>query len=268
MNRETIPQYSYRKKKEWKKALLQSFHQLPPWSIDARLQAAILSAKREASQKQRRQRISFARFLGKQLPGIGWKLWSLQGLFFLSVNAFLSDAAEYLRSPLRLAKLLFCLSVAVFMTALPLLYRSIHYRMQEVEAATRFSSVKLLLAKLIIVGIGDLILLCGIFFAAMAKTSLSADTTVICLCFPFLLAGGGCLYMLGHLSPNRFLAGSLLFCTALLLVFSFLPEACAFLFQPAFAAAQIVSCALLLTFCAKQIHYLISLSSYEELQLN
>lgn len=268
MNRETIPQYSYRKKKEWEKALLQSFHQLPPWSIDARLQAAILPAKREASQKQRRQRISFARFLGKQLPGIGWKLWSLQGLFFLSVNAFLSDAAEYLRSPLRLAKLLFCLSVAVFMTALPLLYRSVRYRMQEIEAAARFSLGKLLLARLIAISIGDLFLLCGIFLVAVAKTSLSADITVIYLCFPFLLAGSGCLYMLGHLSPNRFLAGSLLFCTTLLLVFSFLPEQCAVLFQPSFFAAQIVSCALLLAFCARQLRYLIKLSSYEELQLN
>lgn len=235
---------------------------------DTHLQATILLAKREVCLKQRRRRISFARFLGKQIPMIGRKLWILQGIFLLSAYAVLSDSAEYLRSPLRLAKLLFCLSIAVFMTALPLLYRSVRYRMQEIEAAARFSLGKLLLARLIAISIGDLFLLCGIFLVAVAKTSLSADITVIYLCFPFLLAGSGCLYMLGHLSPNRFLAGSLLFCTTLLLAFSVLPEQCAVLFQPSFFGAQILSCALLLAFCARQLRYLIKLSSYEELQLN
>lgn len=258
----------YKGATKWDQELKQALHQTPSFTNGAHLQATILMAEREVCLKQRRRRISFARFLGKQIPMIGWKLWSLQGVFLLSVYAIFSDSAKYLRSPLRLAKLLFCLSIAVFMTALPLLYRSARYRMQEVEAAARFSSVRLLLARLIAISIGDILLLCGIFLTAVAKTSLSTDNTVIYLCFPFLLAGSGCLYMLGHLPPNRFLAGSLLFCTALLLVFSVLPEQCAFLFQPSLLAAQIISCALLLVFCSQQLHYLIKISSYEELQLN
>lgn len=267
-HRKTKNSLSEKEARTWKQEIRQVLHQTPPFTDSAHLQATLLPAKKEVCLKQQRHRISFAQFLRRQLPMIGRKLWILQGLFLLSAYAVLSDSAEYLRSPLRLAKLLFCLSIAAFMTALPLLYRSSRWRMQEIEAAARFSSVKLLLARLIAISIGDIFLLCAISLTAMAKTNLSADTTVIYLCFPFLLAGSGCLYMLGHLSPNRFLAGSLLFCIALLLLFSALPEAYAFVLQPSFFVAQIISCALLLAFCGQQLYYLVKTSCYEELQLN
>lgn len=153
------------------------------------------------------------------------------------------------------------------MTALPLLYRSARWRMQEIEAAARFSSIKLLLSKLIVIAIGDLSLLGGIFLTALVKTSLRADTIVIYLCFPFLLAGGGCLFMLGHFPPGRFLTGSLLFCSALALTFAFLPEQRRLLFQPTFSAGWAVVCGLLFAFCAHQIRYLIKTSTYVEMQL-
>lgn len=248
--------------------LRQALHQFPSAVDDVHLHTAILAAQKEVCLKQHRKRISFARFLWKQIPLIGWKLWVLQGIFLLLAYGVFSAPAEYLHSPLRLAKRLFCLSIAVFMTALPLLCRSVRWRMQEIEAAARFSSVKLLLARLIVIGIGDLSLLCGLFLIVLAKTSLSADTAVIYLCFPFLLMCGGCLFMLGHLPPGCFLTGSLLLCTTLLLAFSVLPGQCAFLFQPAFGTARIVSCALLSAFCIWQLRCLIKVSSYEELQLN
>lgn len=266
---------AFAKKKENKRTspeqfLKQSLHQPLPAVNHAHLYATILLVQKEVCRKQRQQHISFARFLGKMIPAIGWKLWFLQGIFLLAFYGygFCFDPAEYLQSPPRLAKRLFCLSIAVFMTALPLLYRSVRWRMQEIEAAAHFSSVKLLLAKLIVVGIGDISLLSGIFLATVVKTPLPADTAVLYLCIPFLLACAGCLFMLGHFPPDRFLSGSLLFCTALLLTFSVLPAQCAFLFQPSFSAARIILCALLFTFCAQQLRYLIKVSSYEELQLN
>ncbi|MDE6603239.1 MAG: hypothetical protein K2K90_14020 [Lachnospiraceae bacterium] len=247
--------------------LKQSLHQIPSVTDDSHLQATILLARREACRKQNRKRISFTCFLRKQLPWIGWKLWSMQGIFLLSAYGLLASSSDYLRSPLRLAKLLFCLSVAVFMTALPLLYRPVRYQMHEIEATARFSSVKLLLAKLIAIGIGDVSLLTGIFFTALAKTSLSADGAVIYLSVPFLLTCSGCLFMLGHFPPRRFLVGSTLFCSVLILAASFLPGQYTLLFHPSFSAVQIPLCALLSAFCAYQLRYIIKTSSYEELQL-
>ncbi len=247
--------------------LRQSLHQPAPAVNDAHLRATILRSRKEVLQRQNRKRISFARFLGKQIPLIGWKLWGFQAVFLLSVYGVLSDFSDYLKSPLHLAKLLFCLSVVVVMTALPLLYRSFRYQMQEIEAAARFSSVKLLLARLIVISIGDLSLLGGILLAALAKTSLSADSAVIYLCLPFLLSGSGCLFMLGHLPPGRFFAGSLFFCFALILVTAVLPGQYALLFHPSFSAVRGILCVLLSVFCAHQFRYLIKTSSYEEMQI-
>ena len=247
--------------------LQQSMHRLPSVTNEAHLHATILLARKEVSQKQRRRRISFIHFLGKQLSFIGWKIWSIQGLFLLSVYGLYSDFVDYLWTPLRLAKLLFCLSIAVFMTALPLLCRSVRYRMQEIETAARFSSVKLLLARLIVIGVGDITLLSGIFLFTLAKTSLPAGSAVFYLCFPFLLAGGGCLFMLGHFPPGKFLAGSFLFCSALILACSVLSGQHAFWHLQAPPAAQFMICALLAAFCAGQLRYIIRTSSYEEMQL-
>lgn len=247
--------------------LMHSLHQTSLAVNDTHLRTTILLSRKEVFQKQNRKRISLARFLVKQIPLIGWKLWGFQAVFLLSVYGVLSDLSDYLKSPPRLAKLLFCLSIMVVMTALPLLYRSIRWQMQELETTTHFSLIKLLLARLIVIGIGDLSLLGGILLTALAKTSLSADSAVIYLCLPFLLSGSGCLFMLGHFPPGRFLAGSLLFCSALILVFAGLPLQCALLFHPAFSAVRIILCVLLFAFCAYQFRYIIKFSSYEEMQL-
>lgn len=247
--------------------LRHSLHQAPAIPDDSHMHAVILLARREACRKTARERISFAYFLRKQIPLIGWRVWSLQFLLLLAACGVLSDLSDFLKSPLHLAKLLFCLSIMVFMTALPPLYRSVRYRMQEIETAARFSLIRLLLARLIVIGIGDFALLGCMLFTALAKTSLSADTAVIYLCLPFLLACSGCLFMLGHFPPDRFLAGSLLFCSALMLACAVLPGQYALLFHPSFSAARIVLCVLLSAFCAYQFRYIIKSSPYEEMQL-
>ena len=267
MKSEPLKNNPFYKEAEIEQKLSQSLQQVPSILDDSHLQAVTLLVRQEICRKQMRKRISFTCLLRKQIPLIGWKLWGLQGLFFLAVYAVLSDFSDYLKSPLHLAKLLFCLSVMVVMTALPLLYRSFRYRMQEIEAAARFSSVKLLLARLIVISIGDLSLLGGILLAALAKTSLSADCAVIYLCLPFLLSGSGCLFMLGHLPPGRFFAGSLLFCSVLILVTAVLPGQYALLFHPSSSAVRVILCVLLSVFCAHQFRYIIKISSYEEMQL-
>ncbi len=245
----------------------QSLHQPPSVTDDAHMHDTVLLLRKEICRKRDRRRISFVCFVGKQLSLIGWKLWSIQGVFLLLTCRVLSGFPDVLNRPQSLAKLLFCLSVAVFMTALPLLGRSVRYQMQEVEAASLFSSVKLLLAKLIVIGIGDLSLLALIFFFTLIKTDLPAQNAAFYLCFPFLLASSGCLFMLGHFPPGKFLTGSLLFCPALILVFSVLPGPRASLFQPSFSKGWFLVCILLFAFCASQLCYIVKASSYEEMQL-
>lgn len=247
--------------------LRHTLHQTPAIYDEKHFENTILLTQKELFLKQNRGRISFTRFLAKQIRFIGWKIWILQGISLLTMSLLIPRFYEDSITLQRMIKRLVCLSILIFMAALPLLYRSVRYRMQEIEAASRFSGVKLLLARLIVIGIGDICLLTGIFISTMIKTLLPADSVFFCLCFPFLLSGSVCLYMLGHLSPRQFLAGSFLFCSLFVFLFAVTPGQYAFLYLPSLSAARAILCAFLLAFCVWQLRYIIKTSSYEELQL-
>lgn len=228
-----------------------------------------LLAEKEACLKQKRARISFISFLFMQIRFIGFKIWSVQVIFLLFVSGMFNrlygvDSSE---TPLSTARLLFCLSILVLMTALPFLYRSVRYRMQEIEAAARFSCVKLLMAKLAMVGIGDLFILSGIFCITIWKTSLQADSALLYLCFPFLLAGSGCLFILGHFTPKQFFTGSMGLCSFLILAASILFRHSTMLFCRSFSAGWIAACIFLAAFCGWQFRYILYRSSYTEMQI-
>ncbi len=227
----------------------------------------ILLVKEEARRKKKRERFSFLRFLIMQGKYIGWKIWGVQGMVLLIISYLLTCFYHYRVSPPFVAKLMFYLSVLVFMTALPFIYRSVRYQMQEIEAATRFSSVKLLMARLIIIFIGDVFMMSGIFFTTIIKTSLQADSILLYLCFPFLLVSSGCLFMLGHLTPKHFLTGSMGLCLFFIIIISGLPGQYGALFQQSFSVRWLAVCLLLISFCIKQFYYITHHSCYTEMQI-
>ena len=226
------------KEQDLEKKLKRALHQ--PYTIanEKHFENTILLVKEEACQKKKRERISFSRFLIMQTKYIGWKIWSIQGIFLLFISYLLTCFYDYRESPQFVAKLLFCFSILLFMTALPFIYRSVHYQMQEIEAATRFSSVKLLMAKLIIIGIGDVFMMSGIFFTTIVKTSLQADCIILYLCFPFLLVSSGCLFMLGHFTPKHFLTGSIGLCLFFMIIIPGILGQYEVLFQQSFSVSM------------------------------
>ena len=223
------------------------------------MSATVLLARKEAY--SRRQRLSFPQFLSMQIRFIGLKVWAVQGASLLAVCWLLSQlfGQGYWKG------LLACLSLLTFMTAPPFLYRSIRYRMQEVEAAARFSSVRLLMARLIIIGIGDATLLSGVLLTAAAKTALLPSSSVVSVAFPFLLASSGCLYLLGHVCPRQFLAGSMGLCSFLLMVLSLAQRHFHLFFR--LSPGWIAVCALLIAFCCHQFHHLLHNCAYAEMQV-
>ena len=136
------------------KNLKQSLQQAPAGIHEKHLENTILLARKEAGLRKRRKRISFMGFLSGQIAFIGWKIWIIQGFFLCILHGMLVRFYEYYVTPQTMVKLLFCLSILVFMSVLPLLYRSVRYQMQEIEAVSRFSCGKLLLSRLLIIGIG------------------------------------------------------------------------------------------------------------------
>lgn len=252
-------------KKEFETRLRQAFQEADVAVRSSSVSAAVLLARKESY--FRRQRLSFPQFLSMQIRFIGWKVWAAQGASLLAVCWLLSHlfGQGYWKEPQSVAGLLICLSLFTFMAAPPFLYRSIRYRMQEVEAAARFSSARLLMARLIIIGIGDAILLSGILLTAAVKTALQPSSAVVSVAFPFLLASSGCLYLLGHVSPRQFLAGSMGLCGFLLVGLSLAHRHFHLFFR--LSPGWIGVCALLIAFCCHQFHYLLHNCAYAEMQV-
>lgn len=251
---------------QFKASLREALHQPDLTADRKRLETTLLLAERQAQQIQLRKRISFARFFVAQVRFIGWKIWTLQGLFLIVFHALLFRLYRE-NEPRYLVSLLFCLSVFVLMTALPFLYRSVRYRMQEVESAARFSLVKLLSAKLAMIGIGDLLVFSGIFAVTLRRTSLPAESIFISLCFPFLLACSGCLFLLGHLDPKSFFIGSIGLCSFLILLAVLFLRHYESVLNDSLSGKWLVACMLLLFICILECRHVICRSSYAEMQL-
>lgn len=256
-----------KEKENFEKKLRYALHEHPVTVREEHFESTILLSRKEADLRNKRVRISYARFWWMQIKFIGWKIWGMQFAFLFVINGIVSHYCNRSENLRYMTRLLSCMSILIFMTALPFLYRSVRYRMQEVEAASRFSAVKLLAARLAVVGIGNAVLLGGMLAVTVIRTSLQAGSVVLYLYFPFLLAGGGCLFMLGHLSPEKFLAGSVGLCAVLLLGAAAVPKHFEIIFRQSFSAGWLAVCVALLIFCAEQFHYIVYRSSYMELQV-
>lgn len=226
-------------------------------------------AKKELSQKTELERIGFAQFLCAQVRFIGWRIWLAQAILLAVICGFLaaSMGEYYLINPRYAAQALCCLSVLVLMTALPFISRALKYKMHEIEAATRFSSVRLLMARLLIIGVGDLFALCGFWCVATLKTPLPAGSALLYSLFPFLLASCGLLFLLGNLPAARFAVGSTAMCCALLTVYALLGRLYPAFYRQTFTALWIVVCAALAALCVIQARQIVNRARYTELQL-
>lgn len=179
-------------------------------------QTATLAAQAAATHAPR-ERLRFAAFLGIQVRFIGWKIWLLQAFCLLAAHSVLEVLlGHYYFLEARIAaQCLGCLSVLVMLTALPFIRTATLYRMQELESATRCSSLRLLMAKLILVGLGDVAMLAALWIYALVCTPLSAQALPFCLFVPFLAAASGGLTLLTHVTPRTFNLASLGWCALL-----------------------------------------------------
>lgn len=255
------------KDRNFEQQLTQSLHAIP--QMENRLDRTRSLARQQACNRNHRKRIPFRRFLKKQVRYIGWPLWSVQILMLLIFDRMLTQlyGERFWDSPTSVARLLFCVSTLVSMMALPLLYRARKYRMQEIESAAYFSSTRLLMAKLAVIGIGDILLLAGMFLMTMVRTSMEAGNLTFYLVLPFLVMSAAYLYMMGHCSGDGFFMGSIALGTAMLLAAVVLPGRWLPMFHQRMTLGWILCTLGLLAFSAGQLRYLLRCSPYAELQV-
>ena len=232
------------------------------------LQKTISLAKNEWKERVVRPRITFSKFLAAQIKFVGWKIWLAQAIVVLCLSFLLVYLGDYILNNPRNGALLLCsISILVLMSAFPFIQRSVRYKMYEIETATRFSATKQLLAKLLIIGIGDISMLSSILCVAIINTPLETKSILLYLLLPFLIASSGLLYLIGHTPIEKISQNSVVICMVLFLAFTILGKTYPIVFQQTFSFKWAAICVILILFCIYQIRYILYRSSYEEMQL-
>lgn len=233
------------------------------------LQQTLFLARQELRQKPNYKHIKFQTFFVSQIRFIGWKIWAMQGFLLVLLCSALSISFgnTFLHNQRYVVMILCSVAILVLMTAIPFIHRALRYKMHEIELSTYFSSIRLLVAKLLIISIGDIFMLSSILFLTVIKTSLNIGNVLLYLLLPFLAASCGCLYLIGHISAERFSSYctgmcGLLFC-GLVMLNRFYP----IFFNSHFFDCWVIICFLLLFFCIHQFCYIIYRSPYAEMQL-
>ncbi len=235
-----------------------------PAHIRETLSLAQISLARKTAPK----RLSYWGFLGTQVRFIGWKIWLYQAVtLMLLTGVVFSLFLSFTDNSKSVGILLSGCSFLIFLTALPFLYRSRRYQMIEVEMAAKVSGSKQLGAKLLIICIGDLSMLCSLFCFALARTDLEPGSVLLCLLLPFLASASGLLYLIGHTPGAKLMQNSVVVCGSLFLGSALLMDLPPiFLSSKAYPLWALV-CILLALSCVFQTHGIFHDSSYEEVQL-
>lgn len=217
-----------------------------------------------SEEKRARRRIGFLAFLRRQMRFIYWKIWLVQGgMLFLLYGIFMSLFDSFFarrQTPFFLC----CFSILIMLSAVPILYRSTRYTMYEVELASRFSMIKLLVAKLLAIGTGNMVLLGTVLFLTVLKTTMQIESALLYIIVSYLAAASGFLYLLGHIPAEKMQAGSIGLGCALFFLLVCLKEFCPAFFAQTFSAGWIAVSFMLFLFCIWQFRYLVCYSAYAQ----
>lgn len=255
-------------KTNFKDMLERSLHS-PEIEVDkSHLQHTLLSVRREMLAKQSNNHITFRNFLILQIRFIAWKIWLQQGLVLVILSFIFTSFVKANFYDKRYIAILLCnLSIVILMTSIPLIQRSIYYQMHECESASYFSTARLLMAKLLIIGIGDIIMLGGLLLITIWSTYLNIGSALLYLILPFLLALCCYLYLLGHIPAKWFSSYCIGLCSLLYLCIVLLNRFVPVFFQQNFSIGWKIVCLLFVFLCFSQLRYIIYDSEYAELQL-
>lgn len=242
-------------KQHLRSALNPSYIQADP----SHLEQTLLRTRQELYRKSSRKRIGFSAFLMMQIRFTGWRIWLAQGALAILLCSILSASFEQMHVyEIRyIFKYLCVTALLAVLTAVPFICRPLHYKMNEIEAAAFFSSARLLTAKLMIVGTGDVFMLGVVLFLTIQKTQLNAGSVFLYLAFPFLAAVSMLLYLIGHLPAKSFSSYFLGSCMLLFSGMLLLSRACPNVFQQSFSIFWTAVCTVLLIFCTSQFRYII-----------
>lgn len=252
------------KRSEFETRLRTALHTTQAQSFPPELPARL---RQELLKKRRFEPVGFSVFFKQQIRFIGWKIWLFQAMLLaLLLGIFWNPVWDGIGAG-TVAGLLCGFALVVSAVAVPVVCRSLHYGMHELEGTTYFSAGQVLLAKLLLVGVGDGAMLLVIAAAAASGRGLAMSEAVLYVAVPFLMGSCGLLWLMRHAEASRFLPYSLglygLLGAAILAARQNLPE----LFQQTLSAPWILIMAVLAVFGWHQMNQILRRTTYAELQL-
>lgn len=151
----------------------------------------------------------------RQIPYMGKQTWMLQVMlsFFLMAvwkmqMLILRDAqmtGDLSGASFRISVFLCMSGLLAAWSNVPLLFRSVRWKMAETEAAAGCSASRIYLARLIITGMGTMVMIAGVSIYMSLREWVKFRELGAYLFLPFLLLGSLILYFLRKARWNRFL---------------------------------------------------------------
>lgn len=260
---------NYRTKKTLKEQLKYCFHE-EATNIrvsEQSLHSTLLLANRELCQKCQRSRIGFREFFILQIKYMGLSIWIVQGLLLSGICTLLPSLLQYYLAHLTsrgIAALLCCFSTILSIHSISFAYRSSRYGMWEIETASHFSLTRLLAAKILLSGMGNIILLGAVFIVISQNTSCNRARTLFYLLIPFLLARYGSLLLQRHISMERLQVCYVWMCFGLPGVIFLLSRYVPICFEQSFSPGWSGMCLILILACVHQLWKMILMEERTE----
>ncbi len=155
-------------------------------------------SKADRLTERKREQTGFMEFLIRQIPFIGWKMWSVQALVMISAVIFFYGTDQgpvdvtWMFVGRRLPFLVGALGTVMAMIGIPYVMQSFQYRMYEMEKAAKNGFGRMLISRMIVLSAGDLVtvLLCMVVISS--KNYASAGMVLLWYLAPLFLTGSFC----------------------------------------------------------------------------
>jgi hypothetical protein len=229
-------------------------------------------AARMAYQSRRqRERIRYPAFLLRQVRFIGAPVWLLQGLLLLCAGwlfGFAGIGGFSNFAPRHLPVLLGCFAIFTVMTGIPFIGRSAQYKMLEMEMATRNSFLQLLLTRILLIGIGNVLLLTVSLILAKSGTAIGTGIVAIYLLLPYLMACCGCLLIQIFTRGRHQGIACATFCCLLIWLSFVLYKTAPVVYEPASVGVWGILCTVCAVILAAGLYRLLHKAASLDLSLN
>lgn len=192
--------------KEFKTRLADALCKGMPEIDEVHLEKTICLAQCVYRERKCRQRIGFWRMLLRQVKFMGMRVWGIQAILLLFIlgifHTFMGSTQFMVR---HISYILCAVTVIMLWVMMPVIARSLKYKMYEIENASLFSGSRLLLAQMMIIAGGVIAMFSVLLWFAKARYSFGMNEVVCSIILPSFVSGNLYLYLLRHVRPQRFL---------------------------------------------------------------